>query len=78
MVPIDPPKPPLSPWQALGLVGDIGVQIALPTVGFALLGRWCDKRYGTSPFGVILGLAVALVVVGVLIVKQGKDIAKRL
>ena len=78
MAPQDSKKPSLTPWEALGLVWDLGLQIALPTVAFTLGGRWLDRRYDTSPLFILLGLGLALAVVAVLVVRQGKDIAKRL
>ncbi|HEX7939145.1 MAG TPA: AtpZ/AtpI family protein [Gemmatimonadaceae bacterium] len=34
----------------------IGMQFAAVTVGFALAGVWLDKRLGTSPWLVIVGV----------------------
>lgn len=72
------PKKDLTPWEALGVVWEIGTAIAIPTILFALLGRWVDRRYGTSPFFIIAGLFLALVVITVFTVKKGKKIARKL
>ena len=72
-----PPKKDLTPFAALGLVWDIGIEIAVPTVMFGLAGRWLDRRYATSPLFLILGLFLSLAIVTILIVRKGRDIAKR-
>lgn len=52
---------PTSPSRVLAQLGiDIGTGIAVPLVVCALLGRWVDTRYQTSPFGILIGLALAL------------------
>lgn len=73
-----PKKGTPTPWEALELVWDILLGIAIPTTLFALAGRWLDKRYSTSPWFTIIGLALALLVAGVIVTRKGKDISKRL
>ncbi|MBI4138856.1 AtpZ/AtpI family protein [Candidatus Uhrbacteria bacterium] len=73
-----PKEPDIAPWQAVAFTWDLIIAIALPTVLFALLGRWLDARFGTKPLFIILGLIAALGIVSVVIVRKGKDIAKRL
>ncbi len=68
----------VSPWQALELVWDLLFAIAIPTILFALGGRWLDKRFHTSPIFLILGLVLALVVAGIIVMRKGKEISKRL
>ncbi|MBU1348492.1 AtpZ/AtpI family protein [Patescibacteria group bacterium] len=65
-------------WMALGIVWDIGIAVAVPTVVSALGGRWLDTRFGTSPLFLILGLFVALVVSGILVVRMGRRIVTQL
>ena len=71
-------KPDFTQWQALEIVWDLLFSIAVPTVLFALLGRWLDKRYGTSPWFVGIGLVLALGVSAVIVTKKGRIIAKKL
>ncbi|MFH1620858.1 MAG: AtpZ/AtpI family protein [Patescibacteria group bacterium] len=71
-------KKSMSPWQALNIVWDILLAIAVPTVIFGLGGRYLDKRYDTSPIFLILGLAMSLALVSVIVTRKAKDIAKRL
>ncbi len=68
----------LTPWEALGIVWDLGITIAIPVVLFALGGRWLDEKTGRDPLFTILGFIFSLVVVARLIQKKGKKIAKRL
>ena len=39
----------------------IGFELAGATAGFALIGYWVDKRFGTSPWGVVVGVVLGLV-----------------
>jgi uncharacterized membrane protein YfcA len=74
---MEKPRNP-TPWEALGIVWDLLIAIAVPVVLFALLGRWLDQKYGRSPLFTALGLVLALAIVVVIVQKKGKDIAKRL
>lgn len=61
-----PPKPP--PTEPSGTAGarreglsgaefaGVGVQFAGAIVLFLFVGQWVDKRFGTQPFGVIVGV----------------------
>ncbi|MFH1078507.1 MAG: AtpZ/AtpI family protein [Patescibacteria group bacterium] len=71
-------KKTTSAWMALGIVWEIGVAVAVPTVLAALAGRWLDTRFGTSPLFIILGLFVALGVSGILVVRKGRRIVTQL
>lgn len=39
----------------------VGLELAGVTAGFALLGYWIDRRYGTAPWGVLIGVVLGLV-----------------
>ena len=53
----DPGKPvPRWPRHA-----GVGIEFAAAVAGFALLGYWVDLRYETSPWGVLIGVALGLI-----------------
>ena len=39
----------------------IGLELAGAVAGFALIGYWIDSRYGTSPWGLVVGVGLGLV-----------------
>ncbi|MDO8583873.1 MAG: AtpZ/AtpI family protein [bacterium] len=63
-------------WQAIGFVWDLLILIAVPTIFFALAGRWLDSRWHTSPLFSVLGLFLALGVTLVLMVRKAKKLSK--
>lgn len=74
----DDSKKTFSQLKALGLVWDLLLGIAIPTVSFALLGRFLDQRWHTSPWLTMIGLALALVVTMVIVTRKGREIQKDL
>ncbi|MFH1193472.1 MAG: AtpZ/AtpI family protein [bacterium] len=57
-----PDKKKSDMWQALSLLGQLGYVIAIPLVILALGGRFIDKKYGTSPWFLIAGMFLALII----------------
>ena len=49
-------------WSALSLAWQLGYSIAIPLVLLALLGRFLDKRFGTSPWLLLVGIFLSLIV----------------
>ncbi len=49
-------------WQALSLLGQLGYVIAIPLVILAMVGRFIDNKYHTSPWFVIAGMFLALII----------------
>ena len=47
-------------WRALSFVWEVVLSIVIPTTLLALLGRWLDQRWHTSPWMTLLGLVLAL------------------
>lgn len=76
----DRPTPQSTPanrdrdYQFLGLriVGDFGATIAVPVVLLALLGKWLDARWGTRPWLLIAGFALAAAISALSILKKAK------
>ena len=38
-----------------------GLELAGATAGLALVGYWVDSKYGTSPWGILIGVAIGIV-----------------
>ncbi len=63
-------------WQALALVGELGYLIALPLVAFAILGRWIDRHYQVSPWGLLGGVVVSIVLTTILLIRKFTSLLK--
>ncbi len=57
-------------WSALSLAWQLGYSIAIPLVLLALLGRLIDKKIGTSPWFLLTGVILSLVVSTILVYKK--------
>mgnify|MGYP001618298132 CR=1 FL=1 len=51
-------------WSAVSLAWELGYTIALPLIVLALGGRLLDKKIDTSPWMMLIGILVALIVSG--------------
>ncbi len=49
-------------WSALSLAWQLGYSIAVPLVVLALGGRLIDKKFGTSPWFLLTGIFLSLIV----------------
>ncbi|MBI4250483.1 AtpZ/AtpI family protein [Candidatus Uhrbacteria bacterium] len=54
----------------LGIVWTIGFMVAVPLVGFALLGRYADKAFNSSPLFFLSGVVVSIIVSSILIFRK--------
>ena len=57
-------------WLTLKLLGDLGFLIAVPLVVFGLVGRMLDRKFGTSPWLLLAGLVISLIVTSISIYKK--------
>jgi ATP synthase protein I len=39
----------------------VGLELAGAVAGFTLIGYWIDRHYGTSPWGLVVGLVLGIV-----------------
>jgi F0F1-type ATP synthase assembly protein I len=39
----------------------VGLELAGATAGLALVGYWIDSKYGTAPWGLVVGVLVGIV-----------------
>jgi ATP synthase protein I len=46
--------------SGLRLAG-VGIEFAAAVAGLTLLGYWIDRRFGSAPWGVLIGAAIGLV-----------------
>ena len=63
-------------WQALSLAGQLGYTIAIPLVILALVGRFFDEKYKTSPWLLLVGILISLVITSIWIYKESITIMK--
>lgn len=49
-------------WSALSLAWQLGYTISIPLVVLALTGRFLDKRFGTSPWLLLAGIFLSLII----------------
>lgn len=59
---VDKIKEKNNVWSALSLAWQLGYTIAIPLVVLALVGRFLDKRFGTSPWLLLVGVLLSLIV----------------
>ena len=52
-------------WSALGFAWELGYSIVVPLVLFAMGGRYLDKKMGTSPWLLLGGLAISIVLTSI-------------
>lgn len=62
-------KPPIdfSAWQ---LAFELGYTVAIPIVLLALLGRFADKQFGSSPWLLLIGIVVSLFITPFLVYRK--------
>lgn len=63
-------KKPL--WIGLGMALELGYLIAIPIVVLAFLGRWLDKKWGTSPWLLVVGALTAATISGIAVYRKAK------
>jgi F0F1-type ATP synthase assembly protein I len=65
-------------WQALGLAWELGYTIAVPLVILALVGRWADQTFHTSPWLLLTGIGLSIMASSLLLVRKFKQIINRI
>jgi F0F1-type ATP synthase assembly protein I len=54
-----------NPWRIIGMIGSLGMEIVVLSIGGTWLGNKLDAVWGTKPFmlliGVLLGLGLGFV-----------------
>lgn len=67
-----------STWKALSIAWGLGFQIAIPLVIFALGGRLLDRQFGTSPWWLLAGVAIAAITSSWLVYKRINNLLKEI
>jgi len=62
-----------SVWQ---LAWELGYTIAIPIVLFALLGRWADEKLSSSPWLLLVGIIISILISSLLIYQRVKKLLK--
>ena len=63
-------------WKALSYAWQFGYTITVPLVVFALGGRFLDRSLGTSPWLLIGGIILSMVLSSILLVRKAMQIMK--
>lgn len=63
-------------FSAWALAFELGYQIAIPLVVFALAGRFADKYFDTSPWLLLLGILISIFVSSFIVYKKVSEILK--
>lgn len=50
---------PSSQWSYIGIAFELGFIIALPLLALSQLGKYLDRQWGTDPWMMVVGLALA-------------------
>lgn len=61
-------------WAALGLAWELGYLIALPIAVLGFGGALLDKKLGTSPAFILIGVALSLIISGTAVYRKIKEI----
>ena len=68
--PDQPQRDDQAPWIGFGAFAALGSTIALIETAGVLGGLWVDRTFGTSPWGLLVGVVLATVAAVVSVVKQ--------
>ena len=66
----------LPNWSAWRLAGELGYTIAIPIVLLALLGRWADRQFESSPWLLLAGIVVSIFISSALVYRKVSKIIK--
>ena len=67
-----------KPWSAMSLAWELGYSIAVPLVGLALIGRFLDKKFESSPWFLLIGILISITISSYLIYRKTVDILNKL
>jgi F0F1-type ATP synthase assembly protein I len=73
---MESPSQKTSFWQALGIAWELGYVIAIPIVVFALGGRLLDKHFHTSPWLLLAGILISIIISSIGLVWKFKKLMR--
>jgi len=60
-------------FHAFGIALEMGYFIAVPLVGFAILGAWADAAFNTKPLVLLLSILLAIIISTVLVYRKTRE-----
>lgn len=57
-------------WSAVSLAWELGYSIAVPLVVLALGGRFLDKKLGTTPWMLLAGILLSIIISSYIVYKK--------
>lgn len=63
-------------WSVLNLAWQLGYTIALPIAILGIGGAWLDKKFETSPWLLMTGILLSVVISGIAVYRKIKEITK--
>ncbi len=69
-------KEDIRQLNLVSLALELGFSIAIPIVGLALLGRFADRYFNTSPVLLLVGIILSMFVSVALIYRKVRDVLK--
>jgi len=60
--------------SVLSLAFELGYIIAIPIVGFALVGRLLDRKLDTAPLFILLGIFISIILTSYLVYRKTANI----
>lgn len=63
-------------WSALGFAWQLGYSITVPIVIFAFIGRFLDKKMGTSPWLLLGGILMSIIVSSYVVYKKTVEVMR--
>lgn len=65
-----------KPWSVLGFAWQLGYSIVVPIVIFALAGRLLDKKLDASPWFLLGGILISIIVSSYMVYKKTIEVMK--
>lgn len=63
-------------WSAIKFAWELGYSIIVPLVVFALAGRFLDKKLETTPWFLLSGILISIIVTSFVVYKKTAEILK--